>query len=68
METEPASNMSYFKELVNFSHALFSHLFTHDDFGDAGCGLALHGPFQSHPVWRGPVQHFISKYKMTSHV
>jgi len=36
---------------VNFSHAQFSLLFTHDDLVMAGHCLALHGPVQSNLVW-----------------
>jgi len=32
------------------------------------CGLQPHGTFQSDPVWRGLVQHFIWEFQMTSHI
>jgi hypothetical protein len=36
--------------------------------GVAGRGLALRGPVQSSLVQRSPVQCFICKFKMTSHI
>jgi len=41
---------------------------SHCQFGDVGRGLALHGPFQSDPVWRVPFQCFIHKFKMISQI
>jgi len=41
---------------------------SHCQFGDADRGLAVHGPFQSDPVWRVPFQCFIHKFKMTLHI
>ena len=35
---------------------------------NVGLGLALLGPVPSDPVWRGPVQVFMCKFKMTSHI
>ena len=51
--------------LVNFSHALCSHLST---LGDVDFGLAALGLVQSNWVWRSPVLHFMGEFKTTSHI
>jgi hypothetical protein len=47
---------------ANFSHAMFSPLFT---LGDACLGLALHGLVQSDLVWCGLVQRFTVNLRLS---
>jgi hypothetical protein len=37
-------------------------------FGDAGLGLAVHGPVQSVPVWHSLVRRFICEFQVMSHI
>jgi hypothetical protein len=52
---------------VNFSHALFSLLSTHDDLFDAGLALAPLGQVQNDSDRCCLVCPFICKFKVTSH-
>jgi len=53
---------------VNFSHALFSLLSTHDDLVMQALVFALRGPVQNNLAYHGPIHCFICIIKMTSYI